>query len=127
MLAGQRMTMGEYFVLMNLSEADGCRLQISQLARRGTLSTSRMSRLVDELIARGWIRREKCATDARSSYAVLTPAGRTRLEEAYPTHLESVRRNVMDHLAGLDMTALAEAFGRFAGGAPLDSASCDES
>jgi hypothetical protein len=45
---------------------------------------------------------------------VLTDAGLRRLQEAWPTHLASVRRHVMDHLAGLDLDAVTEALQRFA-------------
>jgi hypothetical protein len=41
----------------------------------------------------------------RGQLAVLTRAGLTRLEQAYPTHLAGVRAHVMDHLAGLDLAA----------------------
>ena len=126
MIAEQDMTMGEYFVLMNLSEAEGRRLRMTQLAQRGSLSPSRMSRLVDDLVRRGWVERAKCDSDGRSSFAVLTVDGFARLEAAYPTHLASVRRNVVDHLAGIDLSALAHAVSRFAGGTHLDSQVCAE-
>jgi hypothetical protein len=35
------------------------------------------------------------------------------LERAYPTHLASARRQVMDHLTGVDLDALAQAFMHF--------------
>jgi hypothetical protein len=38
----------------------------------------------------------------------LTHAGLARLEEAWPTHLASVRRPVMDHLEGIDLVAFAD-------------------
>lgn len=124
MVAGQGMTMGEYFVLMNLSEAEGRRLRMTQLAQRGSLSPSRMSRLVDDLVHRGWVARAKCDSDGRSSFAVLTDDGAARLEAAYPTHLASVRTNVVDHLTGIDLVALANAVSRFVGGQPLDRTPC---
>jgi hypothetical protein len=34
--------------------------------------------------------------------------------DAYPRHLDGVRRHVMDHLAGLDLAAFAEAVGGIA-------------
>jgi hypothetical protein len=33
-----------------------------------------------------------------------------RLKHAYPTHAAGVRRYVIDHLAGFDLGALAQAF-----------------
>lgn len=126
LIAGQGMTNAEYFVLVNLSEATDRRLQMTQLAQRGSLSPSRISRLVDDLVRRGWVQRTKGAADGRISYAVLTDAGFTRLQAAYPTHLLSVRRNVVDHLQGLDLVALADAVAQFAGGQSLDVMPCEE-
>ena len=53
-------------------------------------------------------------SDGRGQYAVLTPAGLQRLQEAWPTHVASVRRHVLDHLAGLDLDAFADAVGQIA-------------
>nr|BFE66879.1 hypothetical protein GCM10020092_001800 [Actinoplanes digitatis] len=40
----------------------------------------------------GLIRREACPNDRRSSYAVITEAGVTRLEEILPGHLQLVQQ-----------------------------------
>jgi DNA-binding MarR family transcriptional regulator len=110
----QRMTLNEYSALMHLSEADDRRLRMSELAAACDVSLSGMTRIVGRLEAEGLIQRIPCSEDARGFNAVLTDAGLTRLEEAYPTHLDSVRRHVIDHLHGLDLPRLAEAFRRFA-------------
>jgi DNA-binding MarR family transcriptional regulator len=111
-------TMSEYFVLVNLSEASERRLRMSELAERGALSLSAISRVVDGLARRGLVERERCPSDGRGLLAVLTDAGFTCLEEVYPTHLRSVRHHVMRHLDGLDLGQVATAVGRFAGGDP---------
>jgi hypothetical protein len=54
------------------------------------------------------------AAPTRGQLAQLTDAGLARLEDAYPRHLDGVRRHVMDHLAGLDLAAFAEAVGGIA-------------
>jgi DNA-binding MarR family transcriptional regulator len=114
----QRMTMGEYFVLMNLSETDERSLRMSELAARGGLSPSRISRLVDALAADGLVRRVQDDVDRRVQIAVLTEKGMDRLVRAYPSHLASVRRHVVDHFDGLDLEKLAEAAAKF--GVPRD-------
>lgn len=108
------MDMSEYFVLMNLSEEPERSLRMTELSARGSLSLSGMSRVVDRLVRRGLVERMRCPEDARGQLAVLTPAGAEALAEAYPSHLRSVRRHVMDHLAGLDLEALAAALGHIA-------------
>jgi hypothetical protein len=40
--------------------------------------------------------KKRCDGDGRGYYAVLTPAGLDRLKAAYPSHLASARRRVMD-------------------------------
>jgi DNA-binding MarR family transcriptional regulator len=110
----QHMTISEYSALMHLSEAPHRRLRMSELAAACDLSLSGMTRLVTRLEADGLVERMQCAEDARGSNAVLTDAGLARLEEAYPTHLASVRRHIMDHLDGFDLARLADTLRRFA-------------
>jgi DNA-binding MarR family transcriptional regulator len=112
--AAHGVTMTEYFVLVNLSEADGRRLRMSELAARGAMSLSAISRVVDALARQGLVERVRCPSDGRGLLAVLTDAGLARLEQAYPTHLAGVRRHVVRHLACLDLDAFAEAVGHFA-------------
>lgn len=116
--AAHNVTMTEYFVLVNLSEAPGRQLRMNELAARGALSLSAISRVVDGLQRRGLVERARCPSDRRGLLAVLSDLGLARLEEVYPTHLRGVRRHVMRHLAGLDLDAVADAVGRFAGGEP---------
>jgi len=66
--------------------------------------------VVERLSRQGLVERIRAESDRRGQVAVLTPAGLERLERAWPTHLESVRRHVMDHLGSLDLAAVAEAF-----------------
>lgn len=112
------MSTGVYFVLMSLSEARSRSLRMSELANRSNLSPSRISRLVDDLCAEGSVRRERSKADGRVQIAVLTDKGFERLKAAYPAHLASVRRNVIDHLGKLDLDELARAAENFAAACP---------
>ncbi len=112
--AAHGVTMTEYFVLANLSEADGRRLRMGELAARGAMSLSAISRVVDALARRGLVDRMRCPSDGRGLLAVLTDAGLARLEEVYPTHLAGVRRHVIRHLDQVDLDAFADAVGCFA-------------
>jgi DNA-binding MarR family transcriptional regulator len=114
LLREQGMAMSEYSALMFLSEAPGQRLRMGDLALACALSISGMSRIVDRLERRALVRRERCASDARGWEAVLTEAGFERLRQAWPTHLASVRRHVIDHLDGLELPTLTAALQRFA-------------
>jgi DNA-binding MarR family transcriptional regulator len=116
--AAHGVTMTEYFVLVNLSEAPERQLRMSELAERGAMSLSAISRVVDGLARRGLVERARCPSDGRGFLAVLTDGGLELLEDAYPVHLRSVREHVMCHLSGLDLRQFADAVGRFAGGEP---------
>jgi DNA-binding MarR family transcriptional regulator len=118
--------MTEYFVLVNLSEAPDRRLRMSELAGRGAMSLSAISRVVDGLERRGLVTRERCPEDRRGLLAVLTDAGFARLVELYPTHLRGVREHVIRHLAGLDLDAVAAAVALFAADEPGDATPCPE-
>ncbi|WP_204358663.1 MarR family winged helix-turn-helix transcriptional regulator [Streptosporangium sp. 'caverna'] len=109
----QRLPLSEYMALMWLSEAPHRRMRMSELAAACDLSLSGMTRVVTRLEAQGLVKRVKCAEDARGLNAVLTDAGLARLEQAWPTHLDSVRRHIIDHLDGLDLVRLARALERF--------------
>jgi DNA-binding MarR family transcriptional regulator len=64
--------------------------------------------------ADGLVERVRCASDGRVFYASLTDAGLARLKQAWPTHLDSVRRRLLDRLDGLDVGALAQVLTRLA-------------
>src|SRR2546428_10938906 len=106
LLSGQGMSLSEYTALMHLSEAPGRSLRMSELACACALSLSGMSRIVDRLEAQGLVERERASCDGRGWNAVLTEAGLGRLRRAWPTHLASVRRPLMDHLGALELPAV---------------------
>jgi DNA-binding MarR family transcriptional regulator len=102
--AAHRLPLAWYDVLLELRYAPDHRLRMTELGERVTLSRTRVSRLVDELVVAGLVRREANADDRRSAYAALTPQGRSTFEEAAPTYL----RGIMDlFAAGLTAAELA--------------------
>src|SRR3989440_5949738 len=118
LLAGQGMSLSEYTALMYLSEAPGRSLRMSDLAAACALSLSGLSRIVSRLELQGLVERERASCDGRGLNAVLTDAGLGRLRRAWPTHLASVRRQMMDHLRELDLPAVTAALQRFASDTP---------
>lgn len=100
--------------LMFLSEAPHHRMRMSELAAVCNLSLSGMTRVVNRLEKQGLIQRAKCQEDLRGWNAVLTDDGLARLREAWPSHLASIRRHVLDNLAGHDLAALGAALQRVA-------------
>ncbi|MEU1398217.1 MarR family transcriptional regulator [Micromonospora zamorensis] len=88
-----------YEILVQLSEAPGRQLRMSQLAQAAGSSRSRLSHAVARLEAAGWVRREECPTDRRGQIAVLTDEGFATLAAAAPGHVEGVRRHLFDALS----------------------------
>jgi DNA-binding MarR family transcriptional regulator len=103
------MSLSAYSILMQLSEAPGRTLRITELANRAYLSGSRTTRLVDELIADGLLTKERNASDARGFDVALTEAGLAALRQAYSGHLRSVRSRVMDHIDPSALSCFAKA------------------
>lgn len=109
LLSAQGLNVTEYSVLMNLSEAPDRSLRMTDLANYVSITASGLTRVVERLSRDGLVIRVKADSDGRGQVAVLTDAGFARLQQAWPTHLASVRRHVMDHLQGLDLEAFAAA------------------
>ena len=61
------------------------------LAEALLLTASGVTRLLDGLESAGLVERATCASDRRVVYAVLTEAGRAKLDEAAESHLAEVR------------------------------------
>ncbi|MGW9030259.1 MarR family winged helix-turn-helix transcriptional regulator [Streptomyces sp. NPDC055722] len=114
MLAEQDISGTEYMVLVNLSEAPHHQLRMSELANACGLSLSGMTRVVNRLEKQSLVLRVKSPEDGRSLLAVLTSSGWTRLEQAWPTNLASVRRHVFSRLEGCDVSAAAQVLERIA-------------
>jgi MarR family 2-MHQ and catechol resistance regulon transcriptional repressor len=91
-LEEHRLSGVEFEVLMRLARSPGQRLRMTDLAGQTTLSTSGVTRVVDRMERGGLVRREACASDRRSSYAVITDAGKERIDGVLPGHLELVQR-----------------------------------
>ncbi|MBV9094571.1 MAG: MarR family transcriptional regulator [Streptosporangiaceae bacterium] len=99
----------EYEVLVQLSEAPGGRLRPFQLSRALDWEQSRLSHLLSRMMRRGFIAREECAGDARGAVVVLTAAGRAAIEAAAPGHVAAVHQLVFNQLDGPQIAALGQA------------------
>ena len=108
------LSLTEYGVLMYLSEAPDRQLRMSELATLTGLSPSRITRLVETLRKAGLVRKERCVGDARGNVTTLTEDGFARLRAAYPAHLRSARRTVIDHLNATEIATMAVALQRIA-------------
>jgi DNA-binding MarR family transcriptional regulator len=98
----------DYYVLVQLSESPERRMRMSDLAAGILWSKSRLSHQIDRMEARGLVRRQDCPSDARGTFAVLTPTGMRAIRAAAPHHVESIRRNFLGHLTPGQIAVLGD-------------------
>ena len=91
LLATHDLTINDFDVLAQLSRAPEQALKRVDLAERVLLTPSGITRLLKGLEEAGYVSNRPCAEDARVTYAVLTPKGKRKLEQARKTHVASVR------------------------------------
>lgn len=90
--------LGWYDVLLELAAAPGRRMRMSDLGGAVVLSRSRVSRVVDELVGRGYVTRTPNPDDGRSAFAALTPAGYKAFRSAAPVYLDRIRAQLAPSL-----------------------------
>jgi DNA-binding MarR family transcriptional regulator len=118
------LTLNDYEVLLHLSHADGGRLRRVDLAERVILTASGITRLLEGLERAGLVRKENCASDARVTYAKITPDGRAKLREAAKTHLRGLDELFVGRYSESELTTLADLLSRLPlTGKPTESCS----
>lgn len=108
-------TTRDYEVLLYLAQAPDRKLPMSALAESTMLTRSGITRLVDGLVAGGFVERTSCASDARVSYAALTEEGLAKLRNAGCTHVGSIRRLFLEHFTPEETGQLASLLSRLPG------------
>jgi DNA-binding MarR family transcriptional regulator len=118
--ADHGLNINAYEALLRLARAPEFRMRRTDLASGLLLTAGGVTRLLDGLEREGLVAREECANDRRVSYAVLTPAGRSKLREASKSHTRQIREllgaaftdeelaqlvALLDRLPGVDPTA----------------------
>ena len=111
-LAAHDISMSDYEVLAQLSEAPDRRMRMSELADVAMISRSRLSHRIKVMEKAGWVRREACPEDKRGFFAIMTPKGWKAIVAAAPDHVSSVRHRFLDVLDKNDQKVLAEIFDR---------------
>jgi DNA-binding MarR family transcriptional regulator len=110
--AAHGLQLTSYEVLVYLSDAEGGRMRMNDLAASVLLSRSGLTRLVDRLEREGYLERCSCAHDARGAFAVITQAGREKLEAARETHLAGVRELFLSRFTPEELDLLGDAWER---------------
>jgi DNA-binding MarR family transcriptional regulator len=108
--ADSGLSLREYEVLVQLSEAPGGKLRPFQLGLALEWEQSRLSHMLARMTRRGFIARQGCPGDRRGTVVALTRAGRAAIESAAPGHAAAVRRLVFDQMDSAQTTAFGQAF-----------------
>ena len=84
----------EYDVLFNLSRQDDRRLRVRDLSRHLLLTQPSVSRMVDRLVAKGFVRKEKAVGDGRGTFVCLTDDGYSLYRRVAVTHAKSIEHHL---------------------------------
>ena len=106
------LTLNDYDVLVQLYYAPDQRMRRIDLARTVLLTASGITRLLDGLERTGWVGKQRCASDARVTYAVLTEAGVAKFVAAQASHLGDVEELFASRFSPEEQLALSELLGR---------------
>lgn len=109
-LATNGLSLSDYEILVHLSDAPERRLRMSDLAEKTILSRSRLSHRIKYMEGKGWVERQKCASDKRGTWAVMTNKGWSSIVKAAPDHVESIRKRFIDQISKADQANIAIAF-----------------
>jgi DNA-binding MarR family transcriptional regulator len=102
-------SLAEYEILVRLSEREGRRMRMAQLADAVAHSRSRVTHTVKRLEGAGYVRREKAPDDGRGIVCALTGRGMLLLENTAPTHVRGVREHLVDLVSPEDLEAMGRA------------------
>jgi DNA-binding MarR family transcriptional regulator len=101
-----------YDVLLELNAAPRRQLRMQELGLRAVLSRTRVSRVVTELEAEGYVRRIPDPDDGRAWLATITDQGRAALRRAAPVYLDGIERHFTRHLTAAQQRAIVDGLQR---------------
>lgn len=104
------LSLAEYRVLSQISEAPDRTVRLSELAAGANMTLSHLSRVITRMEKQGWVTRSPDPADGRYTLGHLTGPGRQKVEQAAPGHVVAVREALFDRLT----PAQAHAFGQAA-------------
>ena len=114
----------DYECLLLLSRADDNLMRRVDLAEGLQLTASGVTRLLGGLENAGLVDKQTCSSDARVSYAVLTGAGKRKLNESSRSHIAAVTALFEELFTAEEIATLAALLGRLPGASNGDGADC---
>jgi DNA-binding MarR family transcriptional regulator len=108
--ADSGLSLPEYEVLVQLSEAPDGQLRPFQLSQALDWEQSRLSHQLARMTRRGFTAKKECPGDARGSLVVLTDQGRAAIQSAAPGHVAAVRQLIFAPLDERHAASFGSAF-----------------
>jgi DNA-binding MarR family transcriptional regulator len=99
-------SLGEYEILVRLSERPGMQLRMAQLADAMAHSRSRVTHTVQRMERAGLVQRTTSAEDRRGVVCAMTDQGYELLRTMAPVHVNGVRDYLVDLASDPDLEAL---------------------
>ena len=99
-------SLAEYEILVRLSERQGWRMRMAQLADSVAHSRSRVTHTVKRLEKAGLVKRDKSPDDGRGIDCTMTEQGMELLRTMAPTHVSGVRAHLVDLVSAEDFRTM---------------------
>lgn len=99
----------DYVVLVALTDRTDGRMRLFELGATLGWEKSRLSHHVTRMADRGLLTKERCGTDRRGAFVVVTERGRKQIEAAAAGHVAVVRRLFVDRLTPDELDTIANA------------------
>jgi DNA-binding MarR family transcriptional regulator len=99
----------DYLVLVALTDRADGRMRLFELGDALGWEKSRLSHHVARMADRGLVKKEKCDSDRRGAFVVVTRRGRKEIEAAAPGHVNAVRRLFVDRVTPEQLEAVGKA------------------
>jgi DNA-binding MarR family transcriptional regulator len=100
-----------YDVLLELHSAPARSVTMGELGAAAVVSRTRVTRVVDELVATGLVERHRHPDDRRSTVVRLTAEGRRRFRRAAPVYVRGIEQHFTRYL-GPDAATVTRALER---------------
>lgn len=95
-----------YDVLLTLELNSHHKMKMCELAERVLLSRSGLTRLADRLVSCGYIERQRCSKDGRSTFIHLTSLGLKEREKAWPILRDQIGQQFEQNLTNDELQSL---------------------
>jgi DNA-binding MarR family transcriptional regulator len=101
-----------YDILLELRRADGRALRPVEIEKRILLAQYNVSRLIDRLVAAGYVEKRRSKEDGRGVEICLLPEGAALLKAMWPRYRDAVETEFAAHLEKGDAETLWKILGR---------------